>query len=205
MINKLHYDVYKIGNQSDRALVAIHGWQGNRNSLRPLRNSLKIKNLDWYFIEAPYSVEENKGKSWSYEVSEGIWEEDEPKYLLNSFFDELFNKYHSEKIYVLGFSQGGLVCLDFVLFLDKPLGGIFSISGFIREPEANIKRFHACQMHTPVLISHGKNDDCVPVSASKNVYKLLKNQGANVQLLLYEGGHKISINCLRKIKEIIQS
>ena len=108
-------------------------------------------------------------------------------------------------MYVLGFSQGGLICLDFILFLDQPLGGVFAIAGFLRQPEKDIERFHPCQLNTPILIGHGKNDDRVPVSASENAYRLLKNEKANVELFLYNGKHKIGMDFMKKMSEIIQA
>ena len=206
MIEKLKYDIVKTENSSEKALVAIHGWQGNRFSMRPIMKSMNIKNICWYFPQAPYPVGKNGDAwSWSYEISEGVWEIDEPKRLLEDFFSELFTKFTSKNVYVIGFSQGGLVCLDFVLFLNKSLGGVFSIAGFLRQPKAELKRFHASQKNTPILISHGKNDDQVPTRASENAYQLLKKQGANVELHLYNGKHKIGVESIRKIKEIIQS
>ena len=204
MAVKLQYDFHQTGNSVDKAIVAIHGWQGDRNSLRPLIKSMKIKNAGWYLLEAPYRVTGGDGWSWSYEISDGNWEIDEPKRLLNNFFSELFNKYTSKNVYVLGFSQGGLVCLDFVLFLDQPLGGVFPIAGFLRQPKVDIERFHPCQKHTPILIGHGKDDDKVPVNASVNAYHLLKIQEANVELHLYNGKHKISMGYMKKVREIIQ-
>ena len=204
MITKLQYDFHQTGNSVDKVIVAIHGWQGNRNSMRPLIKSMKIQNSGWYLLEAPYAVNEGDGWSWSYEISDGNWEIDEPKRLLNNFFSELFNKYTSKNVYVLGFSQGGLVCLDFVLFLDQPLGGVFPICGFLRQPKVEIDRFHPSQKNTPILIGHGKDDDKVPVKASKNAYRLLKKQKANVELHLYNGKHKIGMDYMKKVKEIIQ-
>ena len=206
MIEKLKYDIVKTENSSEKALVAIHGWQGNRSSMCPIMISMNIKNICWYFPQAPYSVGK-KGDtwSWSYEISEGVWEIDEPKRLLEVFFSELFTKFTSKNVYVIGFSQGGLVCLDFVLFLNKSLGGVFSIAGFLRQPKAKIERFHPSQKKTPILISHGRNDDQVPARASENAYQLLKKQGANVELHLYNGKHKIGVESIRKIREIIQS
>ena len=205
MIEKLKYDIVKTENSSEKALVAIHGWQGNRFSMRPIMKSMNIKNICWYFPQAPYPVGKNGDSwSWSYEISEGVWEIDEPKRLLEDFFSELFTKFTSKNVYVIGFSQGGLVCLDFVLFLNKSLGGVFSIAGFLRQPKAKIERFHPSQQKTPILISHGRNDDQVPMRASENAYQLLKKQGANVELHLYNGKHKIGIECIRKIKAIIQ-
>ena len=204
MAEKLQYDFHQTGNSVDKAIVAIHGWQGDRNSMRPLIKSMKIQNAGWYLLEAPYRVTAGDGWSWSYEISDGNWEIDEPKRLLNNFFSELFKKYTSKNVYVLGFSQGGLVCLDFVLFLDQPLGGVFPIAGFLRQPKVEIDRFHPCQKNTPILIGHGKDDDKVPVKASENAYRLLVKQEANVELLLYNGKHKIGRDYMKKVREIIQ-
>ena len=205
MAEKLQYDFYQTGNSLDKAIVAIHGWQGDRNSMRPLIKSMKIQNAGWYLLEAPYRVAEGDGWSWSYEISDGNWEIDEPKRLLSNFFSELFKKYTSKNVYVLGFSQGGLVCLDFVLFLDQPLGGVFPIAGFLRQPKMDIERFHPCQKNTPILIGHGKDDNKVPVKASENAYRLLIKQEANVELLLYNGKHKIGMEYMKKVQKIIQS
>ena len=45
----------------------------------------------------------------------------------------------------------------------------------------------------------------MPVEASQNAYKQLLAQGANAELLLYEGKHKIGVEFIRKLKEKIQS
>ena len=204
MAEELQYDFHKTGNSLEKVIVAIHGWQGDRNSMRPLIKIMKIQNSGWYFLEAPYPVKGFDGLSWTYEISKGKWEVDEPKRLLGNFFSILFKEYKSTNIYVLGFSQGGLICLDFVLFLDQTLGGVFPICGFLRHPKATVSRYHSCQKNSPILIAHGKDDAQVPVRASKNAYLQLKDQGANVELLLYKGKHKIGIECLRRIKKIIQ-
>lgn len=202
---KLQYDLHEIGDASQKAIVAIHGWQGDCNSMYPLIKSTNIKNVGWYLLEAPFPVKNGEGFSWSYEKSNGQWEIDEPKRLLNVFFDELFKIYDSRKIFVMGFSQGGLVCFDFVLFLHEPLGGVFPIAGFLRQPEYNGKRFHSSQKNTPILIGHGTEDDRVPVESSQNAFKKLLAQGANAELLLYKGKHKIGVEFIRKLKEKIQS
>ena len=205
MATKLQYDFHKTDTSVNKVIVAIHGWQGDRDSMRPLIKSMKIPNAGWYLLEAPYPVKEGKGWSWSYEISDGNWVINEPQKLLNHFFSALFEKYISKNIYVIGFSQGGLVCLDFVLFLDQPLGGVFPICGFLRQPKVELERFHPAQKKTPVLIGHGKDDDKVPVSASENAYQLLKDQGANVNLFLYNGKHKIGMDYMKKMGDIIQT
>ena len=202
---KLQYDLHEIGDASQKAIVAIHGWQGDCNSMYSLIKSMNIKNVGWYLLEAPFPVKNGEGFSWSYEKSNGQWEIDEPRRLLNVFFDELFKIYDSRKIFVMGFSQGGLVCFDFVLFLHEPLGGVFPIAGFLRQPEYNGARFHSSQKNTPILIGHRTEDDRVPVESSQNAFKKLLAQGANAELLLYKGKHKIGVEFIHKLKEKIQS
>ena len=202
---KLQYDLHEIGDASQKAIVAIHGWQGDCNSMYPLIKSMNIKNVGWYLLEAPFPVKNGEGFSWSYEKSNGQWEIDEPRRLLNVFFGELFKIYDSRKIFVMGFSQGGLVCFDFVLFLHEPLGGVFPIAGFLRQPEYNGERFHSSQKNTPILIGHGREDERVPVESSQNAFNKLLAQGANAELLLYKGKHKIGVEFIRKLKEKIQS
>ena len=201
---KLQYDLHEIGDASQKAIVAIHGWQGDCNSMYPLIKSTNIKNVGWYLLEAPFPVKNGEGFSWSYEKSNGQWEIDEPRRLLNDFFGELFTIYDSRKIFVMGFSQGGLVCFDFVLFLHEPLGGVFPIAGFLRQPEYNGERFHSSQKNTPILIGHGTEDDRVPVESSQNAFNKLLAQGANAELLLYKGKHKIGVEFIKKMKEKIQ-
>ena len=60
-----------------------------------------------------------------------------------------------------------------------------------------------------LVIEKGKRyrteDDRVPVESSQNAFKKLLAQGANAELLLYKGKHKIGVEFIRKLKEKIQS
>ena len=74
----------------EKVIVAIHGWQGDRNSMQPIMKLMKIYNAGWYLLEAPYTLNGGNGRSWSYQLSDGVWEVEEPKGLLRSFFTEIF-------------------------------------------------------------------------------------------------------------------
>ena len=45
------------------AIIAIHGWKGNRSSMEHVANALNIKCAQWTFIQGPYVVSDNK-YSW---------------------------------------------------------------------------------------------------------------------------------------------
>ena len=64
-------------------------------------------------------------------------------------------------MFLFGFSQGALVCYELLKILDKPIAGLFPISGFIADQNKTIKRIHAAQMNPPIVIGHGLNDEVV--------------------------------------------
>ena len=205
MITKIHFTKEVIGDKPSRAIICIHGWQGNNESLQTLVKILNLDNVCWYFPEGPYTVNGDKyARSWSYESEPGIWEINEPKKLIRKFLStEIFPNYESENVFIIGFSQGAIICYEIALHIDTPLGGIFPIAGFFRDSKLEKNRFHKSQDSTPIIIGHGIKDEVVSIDFSRNIYKILKDQGANVELFEYNGGHKISTKYLKRIKNII--
>ena len=154
-------------------------------------------NVSFYFLEAPYLIAENS-YSWSYEIKPGVWERDEPKKLLNEFFNEIiFPKYKHQAIFLLGFSQGAFICFEYGLNIDKKIGGIFPIAGFTRK----IPKINESQRSTPLIIGHGSDDQIIDMSSSKNAYNYYSKikKMNNVDLITYKGGHKIGLQYLRAL------
>ena len=205
-MKKIEFETYVMGKSPKRAIVGIHGWKGNRFSFKQVAISLRIPNTEWFFPEAPYLVEGNENeRSWSYEIEPGIWERTEPKILLDNFLSShVLTKYDSKNVFFVGFSQGGLMCYEYVLHTPHPWGGVFPIAGFITDPTNKEKlRFHPNQKKTPILIGHGIEDDVVKLESSQLAYSHLKRKGAQVELLTYTGNHKIGIKFLRRMKSMI--
>ena len=204
MNNSLQFQS-EVKGKANKAIIALHGWQGNRNSFRFLAGLMKVDDVEWFFPEAPYVLDgNNETRSWSYEISPGIWEFNEPNRLLSDFFkNEVFTKYQSEDVFILGFSQGAIICYEFALHLETKLGGIFPIAGMFRKKDADKPRFHSKQKNTPVIIGHGTNDKVVDIDYSKKIFSILNKQGANVRLLEFNGGHKISLEYLKEITKLI--
>ena len=65
--------------------------------------------------------------------------------------------------------------------------------------------FKPAQFNRPILIGHGKDDNVVPLESSEKAYKLLKKYCENIDLYIYNGRHKIGIEYLKKVKELILS
>ena len=205
---RIKYDKIKPVGEEKRAIIMFHGWQGNKDSFKPISKLLKLENTTWFFPEAPYSCNNQSKKTWTYEKSPGIWEIEEPKAMIKKFIlDKVLSKFNAKDVCIMGFSQGAAICYELILSFDIPFGGIFPIGGFIRDypnhPDKVKIDISPMQKDTPILIGHGKDDDIVSVEASKKAYQLLKKKCNNVTLHLYSGKHKISLSYLNKVKELI--
>ena len=72
-----------IKGKSNKAIVALHGWQGNKDSFLPLAKNSLFKDFDWFLLEGPYMVgSDPKRRTWSYEKEPNVFEYKEPKKLM---------------------------------------------------------------------------------------------------------------------------
>ena len=196
--------IFLKSEKSKKIIIGLHGWQGNKESFLPMAHNKHFQRFNWYLPEAPYLVNNNpQTKSWAYEKDTNVWEVEETILLLNQFFEsEIFNNYDSKNVYVIGFSQGAAVCYDYICKLDKPLGAIFPVAGFLRNNDNIINIY---QKNTPIIIGHGTQDDIVPIKRSMEAFEILKKQNANVEMVTYESRHNISNIMINKILNIIES
>ena len=184
-------------------IVGIHGWKGNRESFKLVADLFKIENAHWILPQAPYKMAEGQ-YTWAKEIEEGVYEVRESIRYLNDFFkNEVLNKYDPKDMHVLGFSQGATTCYEFVLKMPFQFAGVYPIAGFLRDFHSTEKRLHENQKKTPIFIGHGKSDNIVPVQSSEKIYEILKQETANVELLLYNGGHKIGMSYIKAAKKRI--
>lgn len=194
----LIFDNIDSKSNNSYAVIMLHGYGGNSNSLKPLLNMLSFQNnVSFYFVQAPYLIKEN-AYSWSYEVSPGVWDRDKPKSLLDDFFNKfIFSNYKYSNIFLLGFSQGALICFEYGLNIKNAIGGVFPIAGFISDSPA----INDCQINTPLIIGHGEDDQIVDISSSRNAYNYYSKikKMNNVELITYKGGHKIGLKYLKAI------
>ncbi len=203
-MDKLKYLDINNTPESDKVIVFIHGWQGNKNSFRSLSSIIKLKNTRWVFPQAPYRTNQGvETYSWAFQNLDGTYEIKQTVELFKIFLKEhILNATSSKNVFFIGFSQGATVCYDFILQLEYTWGGVFPVAGFKRE-QKKVFTAHPNQVKTPIVIGHGIKDDVVPIECSENIYKELKESNCNVSFEKFNGGHKISINYLKKIKSII--
>ena len=203
MKSLMHHEYVSIGSQnSSHRIILLHGWGADTDDLLPVGKSI-IHNSCFDFelisLAAPSFRPNDMGRQW-YSLFPPDWNEAE--IAVAKLLDTLnaFNKtkISLKKTVLLGFSQGGAMAVDAGLSLD--LGLVISCSGYSHPKWDPIK-------NNPVLLSHGLQDDVVPVKASREILKRLRNESnVNNELHEYNCSHTIHpdfIDVIRlKIKEL---
>ena len=201
MKSLMHHEYVSIGSQnSSHRIILLHGWGADTDDLLPVGKSI-IHNSCFDFelisLAAPSFRLNDMGRQW-YSLFPPDWNEAEiavAKLLdtLNAF-DK--TKISLKKTVLLGFSQGGAMAIDAGLSLD--LGLVISCSGYSHPKWDPIK-------NNPVLLSHGLQDDVVPVKASREILKRLRNESnVNNELHEYNCSHTIHPDFIDVIRLKIQ-
>ena len=182
------------------AIIAIHGWKGNRSSMKHVANALNMKYAHWTFIQGPYVVSDNKYSWFDGNEKEG-WRYQESFDLLHHAILNL-NKsgFPNSKIFLLGFSQGACLAMEFIIRQEFSLGGIIPIAGFIGEKDRFKNDIVNGAQNTSVLLIHGSRDEMVLPAESEIAFELFSDAGFKVQLQTPSVGHKIPL----QTKDIIE-
>ena len=181
----------KVYQNKSVCLISLHGWTGNNNSLSLLKYILPNKNIIWEFPQAPYQARK-EGHSWFRGNKIQGWENNKSLYLLeNLVFKKNKNGIKHQNIFVLGFSQGGCMALEFIKKQKFSLGGVITIGGFVRDKNSFSKDINVNSKNTPVLIIHGEEDKIINPRESEVMESLLKNNGFKTYLKKFSCGHKI--------------
>ena len=103
----------------------------------------------------------------------------------------------SERIVLIGFSQGGAVNYQAGLTYDKSLAGMLSLSTFFPTAEEVIP--HPENKKLPILVCHGTQDDVLDISLAVKSLEALKTLDYKPKYLTYPMAHSI---CPEQITDI---
>ncbi len=184
------------------AIIAIHGWQGDKTSLQPLTKSIGEKNIKWFLPQGPYSAEE-KGYSWYGGSIDTKWEMDLSFDLMNRVVAKASDQFSNEDVYFLGFSQGAVFAFHYIVQRTDTFGGAIPIAGFVPYKRQFETKDFTQKNDTPFLILHGAEDTIVKPEGSQEMHSILSKAGFNSNLITYKGGHKIRLSTINQIKSFI--
>ena len=202
--NQLIVNILEKGGGSNLAIIGLHGWTGSELSFEPITKMLNMNNSKWYLPRAPYLARHSKGNSWFEGSDKTGWNIDRTWNGMNDLINRIIaDGFTYSNIFIIGFSQGACLSIEFALRLPFSIGGIVPIAGFIKFENRLIKERTEESIHSPILLLHGVKDEVVPVGASETAFNILKKEGYTVQLEKYNAGHKISSSLAPLINQFI--
>ena len=119
---------------------------------------------------------------------------------INFYLEQL--KLKTTDCFLIGFSQGGIITFEYARRMATRLGGIAIISGRIikKNEKSNISL-----QETPIFISHGSEDDVLPISNFNESIQYLRNNNYKFESHLLEGDtHTISPNTINLFQKFIK-
>ncbi len=121
---------------------------------------------------------------------------------INLFIEELITTYPIDpsQIYILGFSQGSMISLSYVMAYPERIAGVIAQSGAI-PASIGLPIAQAGLKDKPVIITHGIEDAAMPISRGRQTRDILLELGAEVDYNEFHMGHSINNESLAAVKE----
>lgn len=203
MMNKNIMTTGKSLSQADKVLIMVHGRGGSAEDILSLAAELKVAD---FALLAP----QGQGNSWYPESFLSPRQQNEPSLssslnVLKEMVMELEAEgFSSAQIYLLGFSQGACLVLEFAASDAKRYGGIVAFTGGVIGESLDHRNYHGDFEGTPVFIGSSSPDFHVPVERVKETTVLFEEMGANVTEIIYDNmGHTISQSEIAQVNKLI--
>jgi phospholipase/carboxylesterase len=191
--------------EAEKALIMLHGRGASAKDILSLSSYLKADdfallapqavNNTWY----PYSflVPPQQNEPW---LSSAIQ-------LLEDLIIEVNDKgINSEKIILLGFSQGSCLTLEFVTRNAKKYGGVIAFTGGLIGDKIYQENYKGDFKETAIFIGTSDPDPHVPVERVQETSTILKRMNANLTLKIYKNmGHIISRDEINTVNDLFFS
>lgn len=182
-------------------IIALHGRGSNEEDLIGLASYLPDDFL-WISPRGMFELGPD-GYEWFQVVQIG---KPDPRRLANAietidhFIEELIDSYpvDAEKLYLLGFSQGTVVSLSYALTKPARVAGVIAQSGYVPH-ESGLQIDEEGVKDKPVIVTHGIQDQLLPVDWARRSRDTLVQLGANVEYHEFKMGHQITAESLESV------
>ncbi|MFA1820996.1 alpha/beta hydrolase [Virgibacillus oceani] len=184
--------IFQKGNdQSKPTLLLLHGTGGTEQDLLPLAERID-PNANVLSVRG--NVSENGMPRFFRRLAEGVFDEEDLIFRtkeLNDFLDEAAEKYEFDRnnIVAAGYSNGANIAASLMFHYKDALRASSLHHPMVPRRGINLPDLTG----KDVLIAAGKNDPICPAQESEELYSLLDNAGANVELHWENGGHQLTL------------
>lgn len=189
--------------QAKKVLILLHGRGATADDILSLESHLPLEkfaliapqatNNTWYPNSFLAPINENEP-----------WLSSALEMLSNIMSDLRAQDFDSKDIYLLGFSQGACLCLEYATRNARRYGGITAFTGGLIGESLDPENYTGDFEGTPIFIGTGDPDAHVPVGRVKRTGEILNNMNADVSIKIYENRpHSISENELELAGNLI--
>ncbi|WP_367866627.1 alpha/beta hydrolase [Pedobacter sp. WC2423] len=190
-------------SQADKVLIMIHGRGGSAEDILSLASELHVAD---FALLAPQA----QGNSWYPASFLSPRQENEPflssslNVIKETVADLETKGFSRSQIYLLGFSQGACLALEFAASDAKRYGGVVAFTGGVIGEHLDHRNYHGDFEGTPVFLGSSNPDFHVPVERVNDTAALFEEMGANVTEIIYENmGHTISESEITQVNKLI--
>ena len=171
-------------------MVVLHGRGDSPKGFESFRDELGIPGLSAVLLQAPDPY--FWGFSWYELPPDQLPGVVRSRAVLDAVFKELFQAgYPADRIFLMGFSQGCLMTLEFGARFETRLAGYLGISGYCLD-EAKLLAETSAQVRTaPWFVTHGDQDDVLPVAKTRAQMQALVQGGFRLDYREYRKAHTI--------------
>jgi phospholipase/carboxylesterase len=173
-------------SQNGKALVMVHGRGATAASILALSRELGTTDFSLF---APQATQ-NSWYPYSFmaPVSQNQPSLDSALDLMAYTLETIEKEgIESKNIYLLGFSQGACLTVEFASRHAKRYGGLIILTGGLIGQELETGNYKGNFDGTPVLITTGDPDPHVPVSRVEETVAILEEKGAQVTKRIFKG------------------
>lgn len=192
--------------QPPRLMLLIHGLTGDENSMWVFARGMPGQY--WMVApRAPYHAQPG-GYSWRDPASSSPSERHRLEQLragaekLITLVDEYSASagIDSHTFDVMGFSQGAAMSNVLAFLYPQRVRKVGILAGFV--PSGLDERVSQRPLEgKPFFVTHGIRDEMVPIDRARASVAVLEQAGANVTYCEDDVAHKVSVNCLRALKD----
>jgi phospholipase/carboxylesterase len=212
-------DAIAVGDeQAPLAVIVLHGRQMQASDLAPFAHSLGTRAY-FVFPDAPLAAEP-RGRTWWPVDSEArmrrlasgpmdLSEMDPPgraeaRALLDAVVRALTDGAPARRIVLVGFSQGGMLAMDYVLH-DGVRPAALALLSSTRIAIADWTPRAPRLAGLPVLVAHGRGDAELSFASGEGLRDFAVAGAADVTWLPFDGGHELPLVVWRALRKLLAS
>lgn len=180
-------------------LILLHGYGSNAEDLFSFASELP-EDLLIISAQAPHNMGFNQYAWYTihFDANDGkfsdIPEAIAARDLIATFIDELKEKHQfdHDNITLLGFSQGAILSYSIAFNYPEKIKQVIALSGYLN-PEINNTDIDLVKAkNIPFYISHGTEDQVLPVALARETVAFLEEENFDVSYHEYAMGHGVS-------------